>query len=215
MQNLCIGTVADTGTDSVTCANAHPDCLFILSATNRVLALQSRPFIWKCIIFHICRCRRYIFMNNSNQQWGWREYTVIMCISIKPWSTLNFIFGIRKEKHQHIWLWFDIKRTFYFFKYFGNSKFSGEKHFPVCRTLSISFPKSTELMLCSHAGERDFWDSASGGMAGYKCSWLDGCLSPLQSLLVAQKSSFWRIFWSLRYVQCSTKLKLHFSTWAF
>lgn len=34
MQNLCIGTVADTGTDSVTCANAHPDCLFILSATE-------------------------------------------------------------------------------------------------------------------------------------------------------------------------------------
>lgn len=100
---------------------------YAFSLPQTVFALQSRLFIWKCVIFYIRRCRRYIFMNNSNLQWGWREYTLIMCMSTEPWSTLNFIFGIRKEKHQLIWLWFDIKGTFYLFKYLANSKLAEPK----------------------------------------------------------------------------------------
>lgn len=105
----------------------HTLMAYVFSLPQTMFALQSRFFIWKCVIFHISSCRRYVFMNNSNLQWGWREHTLIMCISTEPWSTLRVVFGIGKEKHQLIWPWFDIKGTFYLFKYLGYSKLAETK----------------------------------------------------------------------------------------
>lgn len=178
---------------------------YAFSLPQTVFALQSRLFIWKCVIFYIRRCRRYIFMNNSNLQWGWREYTLIMCMSTEPWSTLNFIFGIRKEKHQLIWLWFDIKGTFYLFKYLANSKLAEPKAPPCVWDFEHKPPQARRVYTALPRCRGGFVRRHQELPAGCRNS-----SSPLQRLLVLQKASFW-IFWPLKRVPSPTGSKLRLS----
>lgn len=160
-------------TNVVTCANLHPDCRCVFSLPQIAFALQSRIFIWKCVIFYIHRLRRYVFMNNSTLQRAWQEYTLIMCRSVEPWSTVNIIFSIRKEKHQLIWLWFDIKRTFYLFKYSGNPKLV-EANAPLCvQHFECSLISSMELTAHCLDTRRGLWDSDHTGRSGWVLKYLE------------------------------------------